>query len=231
MKNLYSNFLLAMMLLGCYSDFALAEALQVRNENLYFEDVVVPTTVSFNGYDEEAEVKPLFSATCKDNFVVIKVLSLNKNEYWLFNRETRRMSLVDTHPTNFKVSWLSSNMFLLQRKSMGTSISILKLVNEISQIKSSGYVPDFIAVDEASSVILSMAGEENKLRFSNFAYNEHVLIEISDDAYRALSTPNVIALLDITQCNVLLQNQQSQMELLVPLSDLECARVVQLGIL
>lgn len=229
MVKILINILLALLLFGCNSDYVLAEKLQVRNDKLYFDDVLVPSKISFEGYNAKSETKPLFSATESEKFAVIKVISLKKYEFWLLHKKFKALSYINTYPANLKVNWLRNHLFILERKSMGTSVSVLNSIKEPNQVTSSDYIRDFIAIDEDSSMIISWARKEEKLRISNFAYDKHSFVSVSDESKRLFSISEVSPLAKISECKIILNSiQHPSPELYLTLNEQDCVAAKRL---
>jgi len=168
--------ILIFILLSCWAPISIAKGLEVSNGKLFFNDIEVPTSVSFINYQKNSEKKILFSHLDRDEYSIVKIISLNNTEFWLFDGASETFSYLNTYPVNFKVRWISSNVFLLERKSMGASVSIVYLIIAGSEVRTSGYIKDFFAFDQENLLIFSWADYKSELKVSNFMLNEHTLL-------------------------------------------------------
>ncbi|NRA82135.1 MAG: hypothetical protein HRU18_28410 [Pseudoalteromonas sp.] len=176
-KSMLWFFLLCMSNLFSCSN---ASELRVKDGKLLLGDAVVPTELNFENYSSSSEVKPLFSSRSRGDLTVIKIVSTDGNvQFLLYDSKINQFQKIGDFPVELSVNWFRDDVFILQRKSMGTSVSILYLVKSNQEILHSGYVKQFLSLDLNNMLIFTLSNDDKKILVSNFSYTDHV--EISDN--------------------------------------------------
>ncbi|MCJ8272111.1 MAG: hypothetical protein MJK04_22280 [Psychrosphaera sp.] len=216
--------------LSCSVRLVLAKSLEVNNGKLFFNDVSVPTNINFKDYDYNAEATVLFSHTDGKGYSIVKIISLTGHiEFWLFIAAQRSFLHIVTHPTNFKVHWLSDDVFMLQRKHMGTSISTLNLIEPDKSVMTSDYIKDFLAFDLHSGLILSWSFANRQLIASDFTYSDSDSLPDNMDLKEMKKNKKSSLDVQLLGCEILVKDLGSNKEdVEVALNKAQCAEVRRL---